>query len=97
MADDSSYKVFFCLRRSKDLMKDQKKNLFFLLVSFLLWYVLSLLVSSMLNGVFSLLVQMLASLALSVYMAGSVGAFYQMLEKGKTPDAKNEPEQEELN
>ena len=95
LADGPENKILFCIRRSKFLMKDQKKNLFLLLLSFLLWYLLSVLVSSMVSGVFSILIQMLASLALSVYMAGSVGAFYQALEKGTSPEA--EPEQEELN
>lgn len=95
LAEEPSNKILFCIRRSKYLMRDQKKNLFLLLISFLLWYLLSLLFSSMVTGVFSLVIQMLASLALSVYMAGAVGAFYQMLEEGKTPEM--EPEQEELN
>lgn len=95
LAEEPSNKILFCIRRSKYLMMGQKKNLFLLLVSFLLWYLLSMLVSSMLSGVFSLLVQMLASLALSVYMAGSVGAFYLTQDKGKMPEQA--PEQEELN
>ena len=97
MADEPSSKILFCIRRSKYLMKDQKKNLFLLLISFLLWYMLTMLITSLLTGVFSLLLEMLASLALSIYMAGSVGAFYQMLEKGKTPEVEPEPEEEELN
>jgi hypothetical protein len=96
MAEEPSSKILFCIRRSKHLMKDQKKNLFFLMVSFLLWYLLSLLVSSLVTGVFSLVIQMLASLALSVYISTSVGAFYLVLEKGKTPEQASD-ESEELN
>ena len=80
-------------------MQNQKRNLFLLLFSFLLWYLAELLVASMLTGVLSFLVQMLAGLALNVYMACSVCAFYLRLEeaeqKHENPDA--EPEPEELN
>ena len=99
LADYPESKILFCIRRSKYLMKDQKKNLFFLLVSFLLWYLLSVMVTSMVSGVFSLVLQMLASLALSVYVAASIGSFYLYLEqrdtKGFTPDG--EPAPEDLN
>ena len=86
MADDPDNKIMFCIRRSKFLMKEQKRNLFLLMLTFLLWYLLSMLVSSVLSGVFSLVVQMLASLAISVYMATSVGAFYLRLEERDIPD-----------
>ena len=99
LADQPESRILFCVRRSKELMKDQKKNLFFLLVSFLLWYLLALLVSSLFAGVLSLVVQMLAGLAISVYMSASITAFYLRLktadEKHENPNA--EPEPEELN
>ena len=99
LADQPESRILFCVRRSKELMKDQKKNLFFLLVSFLLWYLLELLVSSLFAGVLSLVVQMLAGLAISVYMSASIPAFYLRLktadEKHENPNA--EPEPEELN
>lgn len=99
LADQPESRILFCVRRSKELMKDQKKNLFFLLVSFLLWYLLELLVSSLFAGVLSLAVQMLAGLAISVYMSASITAFYLRLktadEKHENPNA--EPEPEELN
>ena len=99
MAEEPGSGILFCIRRSKELMKDQKRSLFLLLVSFLLWYLLEMLVASMLPGVLSLVFQMLAGLALSVYMAGSIGAFYLRLKESYArsggPDA--EPEAEELN
>lgn len=99
MAEKPESKIRFCVSRSKELMKDQKKNLFFLLTSFLLWYLLELLVSSFLTGVLSLVFQMFAGLVLSVYMTCSVSAFYMRLEhaaeSGESPDA--EPAPEELN
>ena len=99
LADQPESRILFCVRRSKELMKDQKKNLFFLLVSFLLWYLLELLVSSLFAGVLSLVVQMLAGLAISVYMSASIAAFYLRLktaeEKHENPNA--EPAPEELN
>ena len=99
MADRPESRILGCIRRSKELMKDQKKNLFFLLVSFLLWYLLELVISSFLTGVLSILFQMLAGLALSVYLYASIAAFWLRLEeadaKQESPDA--EPAPEELN
>ena len=49
----------------------------------------------MLTGVLGLVFQMLAGLAISVYMSCSIAVFYLFLESGeKTP---KEPEPEELN
>ena len=99
MAEKPETGILPCIRRSKAMMQNQKRNLFLLLFSFLLWYLAELLVASMLTGVLSFLVQMLAGLALNVYMACSVCAFYLRLEeaeqKHENPDA--EPEPEELN
>ena len=99
MADAPESRILGCIRHSMELMKDQKKFLFFLMLSFLLWYLLELLISSFLTGVLSLVFQMLAGLALSVYVACSVAAFYLRLEdaytKHESPDA--EPGPEELN
>ena len=50
LADEPETKVTECVRRSKEQMRDLKKMLFFLLVSFLLWSLLQLLVSSYLSG-----------------------------------------------
>lgn len=99
MAENPENKILFCVRRSRELMRDRKKDLFFLMVSFLLWYLLELLIASMLSGVLSLVFQMLAGLALTVYLSCSVCAFYQRLTeaeaKHESPDA--EPAAEELN
>ncbi len=99
MADKPESRILFSIRRSKELMKDQKKNLFFLMLSFLLWYLLELLVSTFLSGVPALLFQMLAGLAINVYMVSSVSAFYLRLEYAaehdESPDA--EPAPDELN
>ena len=99
MAEDSDSKILFCIRRSKELMLNQKRSLFLLAVSFLLWYLLEILVSSMLPGILALVFQMLAGLALTVYMSGSFSVFYLRLkslqENHQGPDA--EPEPEELN
>ena len=56
-------------------------------------------ISSFLTGVLSILFQMLAGLALSVYLYASIAAFWLRLEeadaKQESPDA--EPAPEELN
>ena len=99
MAEKPESRIRFCVNRSKELMKDQKKNLFFLLTSFLLWYLLELVIASFLSGVLSLVFQMLASLVLSVYITCSLCVFYLRLEHatetGENPQA--EPAPEELN
>ncbi|MBR5960096.1 MAG: DUF975 family protein [Clostridia bacterium] len=95
MADEPQTRILTCIRHSKELMKDKKKDLFFLLSTFLLLYLLELMISSMLSGVLGLVFQMLAGLAISVYMSCSIAVFYLFLESGeKTP---KEPEVEELN
>ena len=97
MADRPESRILGCIRRSKELMKDQKKNLFFLLTSFLLWYLLELVIASFLSGVLSLVFQMLASLVLSVYITCSLCVFYLRLEHaaetGESPNAEPSPEQ----
>ena len=99
MAEKPESRILGCIRRSKELMRDQKKNLFLLLVSFLLWYLLELLISSFLAGTLSLLFQMLAGLALSVYLYGSLIAFWMHLEEAEEnhTDPNAEPAPEELN
>ena len=103
MADRPESRIMYCIRRSKELMNGRKKNLFFLMASFLLWYLLEIVVTSLLTGVLAMLVQMLISLALSVYMSCAIGAFYLHLENGEKPEAEqageneSRPETDELN
>ena len=99
MAEKPESRIRFCISRSKALMKDQKRNFFFLLTSFLLWYLLELLIASLLSGILSLVFQMFAGLVLSVYMTCSVAAFYLRLEEAeeKHEDPNAEPAPEELN
>ena len=98
MADRPETKIRACVSRSKELMKDNKKNLFFLLLSFLLWYLLEMLVSSLLSGlgsgILSLVFQMLAGLALNTYMACSVASFYLAQSEGVPSPAAQEPEEQ---
>ena len=93
MAEEPGSKILYCIRHSKELMREQKRSLFLLVVSFLLWYLLEMLISSMLPGVLSLVFQMLAGLAITVYMSGSIAAFYLRLknasEKQEAPEELN--------
>ena len=69
-------------------MRELKRMLFMLLVSFLFWYLLQLLAASLLSGmssILALLFQMLTGLALSVYMSGSEAAFYLETRLGAIP------------
>ena len=99
LADEPETKITECIRRSKEQMRDLKKMLFVLLVSFLIWYLLQLLVASFLSGmgsgIVSLLFQMLTGLALNVYMSGSEAAFYLETRLGKIPKHDQEEEKEE--
>jgi uncharacterized membrane protein len=95
-ADQPETRVVECVRRSKKMTAGMRKTLFSMMLVFLLWYLAQMFITSMLAGasvILSLVVQMLAVLALNVYMAGSLSAFYLQLSSGE-PAA---PENEELN
>ena len=68
-------------KKSRELMQGKRGILFSLYLSFLFWYFLELMVSNLCLGMFgpvpALMVQMLASLAISVYVTASVSSFYQ--------------------
>ena len=88
LADEPETKITECVRRSKKQMRELKRMLFMLLVSFLFWYLLQLLAASLLSGmssILALLFQMLTGLALSVYMSGSEAAFYLETRLGAIP------------
>ena len=81
LADEPEERILSCARRSKMLMKGRRSVLMSLWLSFLLWYLLILMVSSMVAGiagaVIALVLQMLGSLFLSVYMLTAQGVFYE--------------------
>ncbi len=96
LADEPETRVRACVRRSIEQMRDNKKMLFILMVSFLLWYVLQLLVASFLSGfgsgVLSLVFQMLSGLAISVYLSAAMASFYLETAMGRIPRKENERE-----
>ena len=85
LADEPQERSLACVRRSKQLMAGRKGNMLSLLLSFLLWYILILLVGSLdvslAGSVIILVLEMLGSLCLSVYMLLSKCAFYEALRK----------------
>ena len=89
LADEPEERILSCARRSKMLMKGRRSVLMSLWLSFLLWYLLILMVSSMVAGiagaVIALVLQMLGSLFLSVYMLASEGVFYEALRLAPAP------------
>ena len=89
LADGPEERILSCARRSKMLMKGRRSVLMSLWLSFLLWYLLILMVSSMVAGiagaVIALVLQMLGSLFLSVYMLASEGVFYEALRLAQAP------------
>jgi len=102
MADRPGMKIRASMKQSREMMKDQKRGLFLLMVSFLLWYLLQMFVSSFLSGmgsgVFALVFQMASGLAIQAYMSCSMAAFYQEIrfpEIPQTQEAVNDPAPEE--
>ena len=105
LADEPEERVLSCARRSKAMMKGRRGVLMSLLLSFILWYFLIGIVTSMVAGiagsVIALVIQMLGSLFLSVYMLTSECVFYEALRKAplqevpaETPPAgRQDPEQ----
>ena len=90
LADEPEERVLSCARRSKMLMKGRRGVLMSLWLSFLLWYLLILMVSSMVAGiagsVIALVLEMLGSLFLRVYMLASEGVFYEALRLAPAPE-----------
>ena len=89
LADEPEERILSCARRSKMLMKGRRSVLMSLWLSFLLWYLLILMGSSMVAGiagsVIALVLEMLGSLFLSVYMLASEGVFYEALRLAPAP------------
>ena len=94
LADEPEERVLSCARRSKMLMKGRRGVLMSLWLSFLLWYLLILMASSMVAGiagsVIALVLEMLGSLFLSVYMLASEGVFYEALRLAPAPEISME-------
>ena len=97
LADEPEERVLSCARRSKMLMKGRSGALAMLLLSFLMWYLLIIFVTSIIAGIagdiIALVIQMLGSLFLSVYMLTSQGVFYEALRM--TKDAPLQPQSPE--
>lgn len=96
LADEPDAGILECIRRSKQHMKEMKRLLFTLMLSFLLWYLLGMILSSYLSaigtGTLGLLFQMLVSLVLTVYVGASEAAFFLETAPGKIPKRENRPE-----
>ena len=83
LSDTPEKGVFASVRESIRLARNNTLSLFSLYLSFILWYLLLMLLSSLSEGLFgsvvSLMVQMLGSLAIGVYLSTSVGAYFLFL------------------
>ena len=77
-ADEPETGVFACVRKSKDVMKGRKMQLFMLTLSYNLLRMLVIMVGVELLGyVLGNLVSMMVQLILSVYINGAICAFYE--------------------
>ncbi|MBQ8201354.1 MAG: DUF975 family protein [Clostridia bacterium] len=105
LADHPETSSLACIRRSKEVMKGRRMEMFMLEISFLGWNLLIMLLQSMIIGMFGavigLTLGMFAALFLNVYMFGAKTAFYEAyavhgVKRGQTIHA---PEQggDELN
>ena len=96
MAEKPETGVRASVAESKKLMAGKKGTLFCLLFSFILWYfaetLASGLVASLFGSVASLTVQLLASLALNIYVQMSVCAFYKEALRLHSSAGAEEPE-----
>ncbi len=83
MADHTETGIRAAAKRSRELMRHHRSQLFFLFLSFLLWYILEIFLTGVVLNLFgsiaSLMTEMLCSLALSAYLYTSVCAFYRTL------------------
>ncbi len=88
LADDPSTSVMQAIRRSKELMKHQKGNYFLLMLSFVGWYLLLLLLETLLvtmvGYVLASTIYMVLNLALTIYISTAACAFY-LNAKGESP------------
>jgi len=99
LADGPETKLRQCIRRSCEVMKHRKFELFSLEISFIGWSLLLSMVQSMLMGfgpVVGMTLGMFASLFLTVYTNCAQAAFYQEYAVGKVelPSPEDEPADE---
>ncbi len=82
-------------KRSKEMTRGRKGQVFLLYTSFILWYLLETFAAnlclSMFGSVPALMVQMLGSLAISAYLQCSLSAFYMGSEAPERPDGEEIP------
>ena len=100
LADDPALGPVKAAAESRRLTAGKRGPLFSLYISFLLWYLLAVMAANaaagMMGPVPGLMVQMLASLALTVYLNTSVCAFYLGCRKTEAAAAEDaEPAEEE--
>ncbi len=102
MTDQTGTGIRAAARRGRELMKGRKMQLFSLYLSFILWYILEILLTNLVAGMFGtvagLMMEMLCSLAISVYLYTSVCAFYITLlqeERGERTEEESEADEAE--
>ena len=97
LADQPETRITECIRRSKEIMKRRKLELFFLELSFIGWNLLvtyfQLLVDGMMGPVLGMALGQFAALFLTVYMTCTQAAFYQEYAVGPVavPEAPEDP------
>lgn len=100
MADDPTTTIRGCFRRSCEVMKRRKLELFSLEISFIGWRLLLSMVQSLLLGfgaVIGMTLGMFASLFLTVYTNCAQAAFYQEYAVGPVEEPAQEAENDGLN
>ncbi len=100
LADEPDTGVLGCIRRSCEVMRRRKMELFCLEISFIGWALLLSLVKGLFLGfgqVIGMTLGMFASLFLTVYTNCAEAAFYQEYAVGPVDAAEQTPETDELN
>ena len=89
LADRPAMGPIQAAKESKRLTVGKKGTLFALYASFILWYLLEMLLTSLIADMFgsipALMTEMLCSLAITVYLNASVTAFYLTAAEGSEP------------
>lgn len=103
LADHPETRITDCIRRSKEIMKRRKLELFFLELSFIGWSLLlsylQLMLDSLLGPVLGMTLGQFAALFLTVYTTCTQASFYQEYAVGPlpVPEAKAEATEDQSN
>ncbi len=99
MSEEPETGITAAAKKSREMMRHHRGQLFSLYLSFILWYLLEMFLASaalsMFGSIAGLMVEMLCSLALSAYVNMSLCAFFRTLRQEENGEAAEESGEEE--